>query len=129
MIIREPTPEDWNELRNIHAKFYANEFRFEDFWRAAISVFAVINDDNNRIVTAGAVRPIAEMVAITNKDTSVRARQKGLNQMLLIANHLLRDTPMNQLHVFIQDKKWEDQLLRHGFSRTMGNALYINLTR
>jgi len=127
-MIRNPTKEDWNELRNIHEEFYTHEFQFEEFWRASISNFVVIDDDDGQIITAGSIRPIAEMIGITNKSKSPRIRLKALQEMLQIANHVLHDTPMNQLHVFIQDKSWEDQLIRHGFKRTVGNALYINLS-
>jgi len=127
MLIRTPTKEDWDELKNIHEKFYSHEFQFDEFWRASLSSFIVIDDEDGQIVTATSIRPIAEMIGITNKDKSVRVRMKGLQQMLQVAHHVLRDTNMNQLHVFIQDPTWEHQLIHRGFKKTVGNALYINL--
>ena len=129
MIIRDPTTEDWEELKNIHEKFYAHEFQFDEMWRGTMGNYVVIDDEDGEIITAISIRPIAEMVAVTNKDKSPRVRMKALQQMLSIASHLLRDTPMSQLHVFIQDESWEYQLRKHGFKRTVGNALFINLSR
>src|SRR5262249_51763117 len=94
MIIREPIREDWEELRNIHEKFFAHEFKFDELWRAAISSFVAIDDKDGQIISATSIRPIAEMVGVSNKDKSPRLRMVALQQMLLVATHILRDTPM-----------------------------------
>lgn len=126
-MIRQIRDEDIEELQKIHAKFFANEFSFDDFMSASMSQFVITNDSNTSIIAAGSIRPIAEMIAITNLDESARARRTALYDMLQIATYVLRNTQMKQLHAFVQDNKWETQLIRAGFNRCVGKPVYINL--
>ena len=126
-MITNITIEDLDELKRLHGKFFAGEFTFDDFLLGSLSNFLIRDDTDGEIITAGSIRPISEMVAITNLDKSARVRRAALYDALQIAHYVLKNTPMNQLHVFVQDNKWETQLIRSGFQRTVGNALYINL--
>ena len=126
-MIRTPNLNDLDELKKIHEKHYSNEFIFEDFLNNSLSNFIIIDDKDGQIITAGSVRPIAEMVAITNLDKSPRSRRDALYESLQIAQFILQNTNMRQLHVFVQDTKWEEQLKKSGFQQTKGNALYINI--
>jgi len=126
-MIHNYSEEDFNELNRIHKEFYSGEFNFADFLRGSFCNFVIRDDTDGKIVTAGSIRPIAEMIAITNKHKSPRLRRAALYDALQIASHTLRGTSMDQLHAFVQDTAWEAQLIRSGFKRTVGNALYINL--
>lgn len=125
-MIRQIRDEDIEELKKIHAKFFANEFSFDDFLAPAISQF-LVTDESDKIISAGSIRPIAEMIAITNFDQSPKLRRAALYDMLQVASFVLRNTKMNQLHAFVQDSKWESQLIRAGFSRCVGKPVYINV--
>jgi len=129
-MIRRPNESDIGKLRELHSKFFAGEFGFDDFVTNSLYNFVVANatsDPDGEIITAGSIRPIAEIVAITDMSKSPRIRRSALFEMLQVAHFVLRETPMRQLHAFVQDKIWEQQLIKVGFQRTKGNALYINL--
>jgi hypothetical protein len=127
MIIRQSTVDDLMKLKEIHEQFFANEFSFDDFIHASISSFVVLDENDGEIVAGGSIRPIAEMSAVTNLNKSPRLRRTALLDMLQVATFVLRETPMNQLHVFIQSPDWERQLIKSGFRRTKGNALVIDI--
>jgi len=124
--VRELINDDVEHLRALHQKYFAKEFTFEDFCQASISNFAVL-DENNKIISAGAIRPIAEIVAITDYSQSARKRRSALYDMLQIAQYVLRTSRFSQLHAFVQDEKWLNQLTSHGFKRCVGIPVYINV--
>jgi hypothetical protein len=126
-MIRNLSIEDIPKLKEIHEQFYANEFSFDEFLLGSMSNFAITDQEDKEIVMVGSIRPIAEMLAITNKNKSPRVRRDALLESLQIAHYVLRPTAMHQLHVFIQDNEWEKQLIKSGFKKTVGNALYINI--
>ncbi|SRR5580765_7199299 len=126
MTIRNVTEEDIKELKVIHERFFADEFSFDDFLLNSIASF-IITDIDNKILTAASIRPIAEIVAITNLDAPVRHRVDALHDILQVSSFVLHSTEMRQLHAFVQDEIWEKHLIKAGFKRTIGNALYINI--
>lgn len=126
-MIRNIEENDHPALKEIHAQFFANEFTFEDFLHGAMASFLFIDDSDGSIISACCVRPIAEMVALTNMSKSPRMRRNVLYDALQIASFMLRDTNMKQLHAFVQDKVWESQLIRAGFNHCAGKPLYINI--
>jgi len=126
-MIRNPSEQDYQELQKIHEKFFSKEFPFDDFLFNSISNFVIIDDSDGGIISAGSIRPIAEIVAITNLDKSVKSRRFALYEELEVARYVLKSSTMRQLHAFVQDQQWEIQLIKSGFARTKGNALYINV--
>ncbi len=124
--IRNITESDIPQLRKIHSQFFQNEFTFADFCQSWLTNF-VITDDNNDIISAGAIRPIMEIVAVTNYEKSPRIRRSALYDMLTIAQYVLRDTNFTQLHAFIQDEKWLGQLQKAGFRRCVGIPVFIDM--
>jgi len=119
-------PNDINKLRIIHEKFYREEFQFPDFFRRYHAAF-VIEDDLHNIITAGGIRPIAESVAITNKDMSVKVRREALHELLKAHMYATMQCRYDQLHCFIQDETWLKHLQRVGFHTTAGQALVMEL--
>lgn len=126
-MIREFREEDKEELLRIHNQYFKNEFSFDDFFAASMCRFVVTDDENSSIITAGSIRPIAEMIAITNLEQSPKLRRAALYDMLQVATYVLRNTEMRQLHAFVQDSKWETHLIKAGFKRCIGNPVYLNL--
>lgn len=128
MTIRNITPFDLDRLKEIHKSFFEHEFSFEDFLHGSIANFVITDDSDGEIITAGSIRPIAEMTAISNLNKSPRMRRNALYDMLQIAQYVLRDSSIyEQLHVFVQDDKWEDMLKRAGFTECAGRPLFINI--
>lgn len=119
-MIRALRIEDIDKLREIHRKYYEKEFDFPDFLNNFICVFTVTN--NEGIVSTGGVRSIFEIVAITDKDKSVRERRSALYQILDASQFVANG---EALHVFVQDEVWMNHLTKIGFKSTKGKALVL----
>lgn len=124
MIVRKMNQNDLLEINNIHEKFYKNEFELPDFTRF-LGAFTVI--DNDKIITAGGVRPIIESLLITNKGVSVRKRVVALEMILQTLKFTCQKYEMDQIHAFVQDINWERCLIVKGFKPCKGNAVYLNI--
>ena len=125
MTVRDLNPMDMNELKRIHAQFFQHEFDFPNFLNGYLCSFII--EDDKGIVTAGGIRPILESVVITNKNRSIRARVDALKQMLNISQYVCHTHRYDQLHCFIQDEQWYEQLVKYGFNPTVGKSLVLNV--
>ena len=126
MILRKLERNDVEELRIIHEKFFSKEFPFADLFDKSLSSL-VVTDDEEKIITGGQVRVIAESVIITNKDYPIKDKREALQEMLRALMFTANLKGFNQLHAFIQDENWERHLKRYGFKKTKGQALVLNL--
>jgi len=126
MLVRSLTSADIAELKKIHEKHYSQEFSLPNFMRGFYGAFAIDND-KGQIVTAGGVRAIAETILITDKDFSIKERNEALLNALNVSEFLCKKFGHDQMHVFIQDEKYKNLLLKRvGFSSTKGQALVFN---
>ena len=121
MNIRSIKKEDFDQLKYIWEKFYQNEFTFPDFVTNFMCSFVVEEDD--KIISVGGVRTIAESVIMTNKDFSVFKRRRALLHIFQASLYIMKTNQYNQLHAFVQDEIWKKQLIRSGFTSTKGSAL------
>lgn len=117
--------EDYEQIRQIHEKYYQNEFSLNDFYKAFIDAFVI--EEDGKIILAGGVRCIAESIAITNKDFSIRKRRKALMEFFEISLHVTEKHKFDQLHCFVQDDSWEGHLKEYGFRNCVGKALVIEV--
>ena len=125
-MIRELRESDVEKIRQIHARYYEDEFDFPDFFNNFICSFLVTND-NNDIVCAGGVRNIAESIVITNKGLSVRTRVNALSQALNASKFIAKKSNQVELHAFVKDPTWHEHLLKVGFSPVKGTTLVLEL--
>jgi len=125
MNIRLFNKADLHELKEIHEKFYSKEFLFSDFCKNFFECFVM--EDADGIISCGGLRPIAEAVAITNKDRSVRDRRTALIKLMQVNEWTAREHGFHEIHAFIQDEKWQKQLEKYGFRKTKGNSLVIEV--
>jgi hypothetical protein len=126
MNARAITLEDMKKLREIHARFFANEFSFPDFTTGFLCAF-VVTDDSQEIIAAGGIRPIAESILITNKDFLIKERRSALLEVMNISEFVCKKSGYDQLHAFIQDENWLRHLTDVGFRPTKGQSLVIDL--
>src|SRR5438045_2746536 len=105
MNIRAITELDIANIKLIHARFFADEFDFPDFFHNFLCAF-LVEDDYGQIISAGGVRTITESILVTNKDVSIRNRYEALNKMLQASMYTCIRTNHDQLHAFIQDESW-----------------------
>jgi len=103
MIIRSITPDDIERIKQIHAKHYQTEFDLPDLFVGFDGVFAITNG-NDDIITVGGVRPIAEVVAVTDKDFSVRDRREALYKLLDGMTFIAGSKGYDAIHCFVQDR-------------------------
>ena len=118
MRIRPINPSDMNEIRKIHSKYYNYDLP-EDHYLCSF----IVEDENGKMITAGGIRTIAEIIAVTDKEISPRIRREALMMLLRASNLVCNNNGYNQFHAFVTDEKWYNQLLRHGFNITNGKAL------
>ncbi len=125
-MIRAIEPEDLGKIKEIHEKYYASEFNLPDFNKHFINTF-VITDIDRGIITVGGIRPILEVVAITDKDKNVKERISALNDLLTISSFIADHDGFDELHCFVQDQVWLKQLKKHGFLETKGKSLVFKI--
>lgn len=126
LTVKPITADDIEQLRKIHEKHYSQEFDFPDFTTGFYGAF-VITNGKGEIVTGGGVKPIAETILVTNKDFGIKERNEALLNVLNVSEFLCRKFGHEQLHVFIQNEKYRNLLMKRvGFKPTKGQALVLN---
>jgi hypothetical protein len=125
MMIRNYQDNDLEQLKQIHERYYKEEFSVSEFYQNFLGLFSVI--ENEKIISIGGVRSIAESVIVTDKSFSVRQRREALLNMLQAQSFITNKNHYHQLHAFVQDKLWEAQLLDYGFKPCKGDAVYIGV--
>jgi hypothetical protein len=125
MIIRNYQDSDLEQLKIIHERYYKEEFSISEFYQNFLNLFSVVEDD--KIISVGGVRLIAESVIVTDKGYSARQRREALLMMLQSQTFITGRNNYHQLHAFIQDKNWEKQLLEYGFKPCKGDAIFIGV--
>ena len=125
MIVRAIQAGDFQQLRDIHEKFYDAEFNLPDFVTNFAGAFVI--EDGQQIITICSLRRIAEVIAVTNKDLSVRRRVQALLIGSEAIKFLAQKENFDQIHAFVQDEAWESILLKAGFNPTKGKSLVLNV--
>lgn len=116
---------DIERVRKIHEKHYEEEFEFPNFSKFTSSF--QISNTNHRIITAGGIRFIPEIVLITDKDASVKERAAALTDALAFLLYYANKHNMTELHAFVQDALWKKRLFKIGFHPPVGECLVLNL--
>jgi len=125
-MITTVTTEHLNIAREIYDTHYKDQFEFPDFLNEFLLVFSAVNK-NNELVSIAGVRPILEIVALTDQTKSVRDKYHAVYDLLHAGLFTASSNKYHQLHAFIQDSHWKKVMLRRGFSETKGQALVIEV--
>lgn len=112
-------------VKQIHEKFYSREFDLPDFLKFVAS-FA-ITDSDDRIITVGGVRPILELIAITDRSLPAMIRRSAYFNVLNASIYMGQKCGYDQLHVFAQGDRWIEALKKVGFRDTKGTALVMDV--
>ena len=123
--VRPIMQDDYTQLKELHEKFYKDEFTLPDFINNYLLGFLVEKDGN--IITIGGIRTIAEVILVTDKSQSVRVRRDSLLEALRVAILTAGINKYDQIHTFIQDPKWKNHLEKIGFHETKGTALVLEI--
>jgi hypothetical protein len=125
MNIRAINEGDICKLRKIHQEFYKDEFEFPDFLNNYLCTFC-ITDEQDKIISAGGIRLITEIVALTDKNHSTRKRRTALYQILQASQYLTQRAGFDRLHIVTEQKIWKHQLEEAGF-HSRGDILVLDI--
>lgn len=88
----------------------------------------IYDDETNKNIAFGIVKPFAEAVFITDKEANKVSRGKALNILMNVAITGTHRAGMKQLHVFVSDPKLAEALKNHhGFELCPEFVLVKNL--
>jgi len=125
MNIRCFNPSDIVKAKYLHTQHFIDEFEFPNFMDMHGAV--VIENDNNEIILIGGLRPISEVIAVTNKDKSTRERREALIKLLQFSLFTGTNFKYDQIHAFVQDKDFIEHLLKFNFRETKGKSLVSDI--
>jgi len=126
MIIRSIEHKDIPEIAEIHQAHFKEEFELHDFLQKHLCAFLV--EDDHGIIAATGIRPIAEIVVITNKDRTPIDRMKAFYQLFDASIFITQRHGFDQLHCFVQDPKWSKRVQKSfGFVPTKGQSLVLDI--
>lgn len=125
MNIRTVRERDIDRLKEIHSKFFQEEFSFPNFLQGFL--FNFIAEHEGEIVVAGGVRNIAEIVMITDKDQKILDKRLALYKALGVAEEICKRMGFDQIHAFVQNPLWEQRLKKTGFQPTKGHSLVLEI--
>lgn len=128
MKIRELNRNDLFQVDRLHTKFFP-ELEYPDFLGPDYKCPFVVTDDENRIITAGGIKLLPEIVLVTDKSVSVKVRYDALLQALGSAIHIGKDMKVPELFTLVfDDDNYVRILQRRGFKLMRDTAiLTLNL--
>lgn len=125
MIVREFRPEDIRGIHELYTRFYSS-YEYHNFIADFKFACTVLDNDNN-IIAAGGIKPIIELAAICNKDTSVRTRREALLHILQTSIFAAHKFNFSQLHVFSDDDRWISHLTSADFKLSNNKVLTLDI--
>lgn len=127
MNIRLARRGDLSKLEQIYQEYYKDEFPFpfaSNEKRRILDKFVVEDDDEN-IITCGALELLSEVVAITDKSFDARIRREALYKLFQALLFNADKFSFDQIHcTVINDPNWERHLIDIGWKNCKGNFLF-----
>ena len=128
MIIKQLDEQSFNQIKEIHNKYFSDQFDLNDLFNNKILDQIVVCDDNNKVITYGGIKLLFEVVAVTDLNRSARDRKQALIKMLDVIISIAEKKKFEQIHCFPTfNEKWTEHLKDIGFKQTKGTALYLNV--
>jgi hypothetical protein len=128
MNIREYHLIDKREVDEIYNEFYHNN-EYPDFGSNTFHRSFVVTDDDDKIVLAAGVKTIAEAIALTDRNRSVRVRQEALLQALGSTIFIASAAKFGQVHAFVrnEDEGYIKHLQKYGFRLLDAKVLVLDI--
>ncbi len=127
LIVRELYKEEIPYIQELHEKFYGKDFYLPDLTEGFLVGFTITNDVG-KLIIAGGVRPIAETIIVTDKEShSMITIGRALMKALDVSEYVCRTHGIKLLHAFVKNDNYEKHLIQHGFYRRDGNVLAFNV--
>lgn len=125
--VRALNKEDMERVRELSEKHYP-DLEVPDFMNGYYCAFTV-TDENDQIVTAGGLRPSAEILIVTDKDKDFTTIGRALIETQKAALYIGHKFGLNELIAFVKDNDaYARHLVRHGFY-PRPNALAIKVPK
>ena len=125
-MIRALLKRDKEQISRIHQEFYKSEFELSQLDNLTCGFASV--DAEDKVICAGGIKSIMEMIIVTDKNVDLSKRQLALYDMFKTAGYLTKSAGYPMLHAFVQDEKWARYLIKHvGFKPTVGQSLVIGV--
>jgi len=124
-MIRALTPNDLDEMKELHSKYFPNE-ALPDFMDY-ICAFVVEDDRTHEMILSGGIRDIAECVAVTDLSLDPKIRIRALYQLLDASKFVCEKSGYDQMYVWSQNPKYTRRLKRNGFRSPLGESLILDL--
>ena len=127
MKIRELRLSDKHDIDRIHRQFFHRNEAPEFFKSDYKCPFGIVGDDD-RIILAGGIKLLAEIVLVTDKSQPVKTRYEALLQAMGSSIHIGKDLGFSEMFAFVNnDDKYTRILERHGFSLMEAKTLRLNI--
>jgi N-acetylglutamate synthase-like GNAT family acetyltransferase len=114
MRARSLTIDDLPKVQELHDKYFGQDFKLPNFFHKFLNAFAIV-DDNDKIIIAGGVRPIAETIIVTDKENSGITLGRALVEAQAVSIFTCQKFEIDYLHAFVKDEKYAEHLKQHGF--------------
>lgn len=120
--LRSLRNDDLVDINSIYQEYFSGEFAPPDLTRF---ICAAVAEENGRIISAGGIRAIPELITITDKSFSARKRVEALLKLLDASIYFGQKFGSDHINTFVQGDTWINQLKKKGFKECKGTALYI----
>lgn len=121
---RSVTKYDIPFLREIHEKYYS-EFEMIDFTKLLCGF--IIGTEDNKIVMAGAVKPLAETLLMTNKEIPMITIGRALVEAQRVSKFVCNKYDIEDLVAYVDNENYAKHLIKHGFNRRDDISLRMRL--
>jgi len=127
MKVRELYKEEIPYIQELHDKFYSKDFYLPDLTKGFLVGFTITND-RDKLIIAGGVRPIAETIIVTDREShSMITIGRALLEALKISKYVCDMHQIGLLHAFVANQNYKKHLIQHGFYERDGTPLAFNV--
>jgi hypothetical protein len=114
MNVRAFLEKDIEKVRKLHERFYP-DLNFPDFLNGFLCSFA-LTDNNDEIIMAGGVRPVGEVILVTDKEKSEIQIGRALVEAMRVSLFIGSKFNLDELVAFVKNNEsYASHLVRHGF--------------
>lgn len=123
--VRELRLSDHDQVKEIYER---EKYPFGLFSMDKFLCGFCVTDENEKIISAGGLRELAEVVLITDRTYGAKVRREALSHMLQASIYVADKFKLEQIHAFVQDdEKWIKRLRESGFTDITGTGLVYTL--
>lgn len=124
-MVRLLNGSDLPALLSIHQKFHEKDFPFPSFNGHFLGSYA-ITDDNDKIIVAGGLEQIVEMIALHDMSRPITERREAFYKLLQCCLFMADKCGYDQVHCqpLPASKSWERHIVKAGF-KPCKNRMYF----